>query len=152
MSEIKQSIRIKSPKARVFNALTSGQELMRWFPSRVESDARPGGKFKFVFEFNAAEQNGTQEGAYIATTPNEKFSYGWTVKPSGLATTVSISLTETDGETTVNLVHSGWPDNPEGEKMRDGHAGPWSFYLPNLKAYLEIGADERAAKLGQKIY
>ena len=41
-------------------------------------------------------------------------------------------------------------DNADGEKMREGHAGPWSFYMQNLKSYLEEGEDERTTKFGQK--
>ncbi len=150
MSDIKQEVRVKASKSTVYNALTSAKELMRWFPTRVESDPRPGGKYKFEWEFNAAEHNGDQAGTYIAVTPNEKFSYGWIVKPSGHPTTVTFSLAEANGETLVILVHSGWPDNAEGEKMREGHAGPWNFYMENLKSYLERGVDERATKFAQK--
>ncbi len=50
-SFIKQTVVIKSSQENVFKALTKADELVRWFPSRAESDPRPGGKFKLFWDF-----------------------------------------------------------------------------------------------------
>jgi len=148
---IVDSIAVKAPRATVFKALTDAKEMMRWFPTRVQSDARTGGKFKFEWDFNAAEQNGSQTGAYLEVVPNEKISYTWQAgKEPAMSTTVTFTLSEADGETLVQLEHSGWGDGPGADEMRGNHAGPWHFYLGNLKSYLEEGTDQRAAAIGQK--
>lgn len=146
---IKQSVTVNAPRNKVFKALTDAAELMRWFPTKVESDARSGGRFKFTWEFAAAEQNGSQEGKYKDVVPNEKLSYGWQGGPNA-DTTVEFRLSDSGGATTVQLVHSGWPSSNEGKQLIERHEGPWGFYMQNLKAYLEEGKDERTAKLGQK--
>jgi uncharacterized protein YndB with AHSA1/START domain len=143
-------VSVHAPRAVVFEALTSPQVLMRWFPTRAESDPRTGGKFKFYWDFAAAGQDGTQEGTYSDVVPNERISYKWQAGPAPLSTNVTIALREANGETSVHLVHSGWQESEEGNALRANHAGPWSFYLANLKSYLERGVDERTAKLGQK--
>ena len=125
--------------------------MMRWFPTRVQSDPRTGGKFKFEWDFNAAEQNGSQEGSYLEVIPNKKTSYRWEAgKDPAVPTTVTFELAEADGQTTVQLSHSGWGAGPGAGELREMHAGPWSFYLANLKSCLKAGRDGRAAALGQK--
>jgi uncharacterized protein YndB with AHSA1/START domain len=144
-------VAIKAPCAAVFKALTDAGELMKWFPTRVQSDARAGGKFRFEWDFNAAEQNGSQEGTYLEVTPNQKVSYGWQAGMNpAVPTTVTFELAGEGDETTVTLNHAGFGDGPDAETLRSNHAGPWHFYMQNLKSYLEDGKDGRAAALGQK--
>ncbi len=148
---IVEQIVVKAPRALVFKALTDARELTKWFPTRVQSDARTGGKFRFEWDFNAAEQNGRLEGTYLEVVPDRKISYGWAAgKDPSVPTTVTFELSEAGGETTVSLSHAGWGEGPGAEELRANHAGPWHFYMQNLKSYLEKGEDGRAAAIGQK--
>ena len=146
-SFIKQSVVVKASPEVVFKALTQADELARWFPTRAESDPRAGGKIKLVWEFADASQNGSQEGVYVEVVPNEKFSYTWTADT--VPTLVTFTLSESDGETTVDLEHSTSHDGADEKKLHDDHADQWGFFLMNLKGYLEAGADLRAEKLNQ---
>lgn len=146
-SFIKQDVTIKSPINVVFKALTEAEELMKWFPTRVESDPRSGWKFKFEWEFTDASQNGTQEGEYVDVIPNEKLTYTWTAK--SIPTLVTFVLTESDGETKVALDHSTAQNGADEKMLRDEHADQWGFFLMNLKGYLEAGMDMRNEKLNQ---
>jgi len=146
-SFVKQTMTIKSPQKVVFKALTQADELMRWFPTRVESDPRPGGKFKFAWEFANANENGSQEGEYVEVVPNKKLSYTWTAE--SIPTLVTINLSETNGETTVDLDHSSVQDGADEKKLHEMHANQWGFFLMNLKSYLEAGMDLRKEKLNQ---
>ena len=56
----------------VFEALTDAEQLARWFPTKVESDARTGGKFVYSWEFAQAEQNGSQQGEYLEVVANQE--------------------------------------------------------------------------------
>ncbi|KXK61390.1 ATPase [Micromonospora rosaria] len=47
--------RYPHPPTRVWAALTTGAELSRWFPCRVEIDARPGGSLTLDFGDGAPE-------------------------------------------------------------------------------------------------
>ena len=146
-SFIKQSVSIKKPLEVVFKALTQADELVRWFPSRAESDPRPGGKFKLFWDFTDPSQNGSQEGEYVEVIPNEKLSYTWTA--DSVRTLVTFVLSEANGETTVDLDHSTTQNGVDEKKLHDDHANQWGFFLMNLKGYLEAGMDLRNEKLNQ---
>ena len=142
-----QEITIKSSKDVVFKAISEADELMRWFPTKVESDPRTGGKFKFEWKFTDASQNGSQEGEFVEVIPNEKLTYTWTAK--SISTLVTFVLSESNGETTVELDHSTAQDGADEKMLHDEHADQWGFFLMNLKGYLEAGMDMRTEKLNQ---
>lgn len=146
-SFVHQTVTIKSTPEVVFKALTQADQLMRWFPTRVESDPRPGGKFKFSWEFANASENGSQQGEFVEIVPNRKLSYTWTAE--SIPTLVTFKLSESDGETTVELDHSSMQEGADHQKLHDMHANQWGFFLMNLKSYLEAGMDLRKEKLNQ---
>ena len=49
--KIESSIQVRVPPEKVFQAITQHAELERWFPTRAETDPRPGGKFVLSFDF-----------------------------------------------------------------------------------------------------
>jgi len=149
MSFFKHSLTVKKPKEVVFKTLTQADELIRWFPSRAESDPKPGGKIKLFFDFIDASQNGSQAGEYVEVISGEKLSYTWTVAEGSVPTLVTFLLKETNGETTVDLDHSTSHEGADEKKLHDGHANQWGFFLMNLKGYLEAGMDLRKEKLNQ---
>ena len=146
-SFIKQSVTIKSPRNQVFNALTQANRLMRWFPTLSESDPRPGGKLMLTWEFENANENGSQEGKYVEVIPNEKVSYTWNA--DSVPTLVTFDLKDVKGETVVELDHSTDQDGVDEKKLQEDHNNQWGFFLINLKGYLEAGADLRKEKLNQ---
>jgi uncharacterized protein YndB with AHSA1/START domain len=146
-SFINQTVVVKSPRDVVYKALTEADELTHWFPTRAESDPRAGGRIKLFWDFTDASQNGSQEGEYVEVVPNEKFSYTWTA--DSIPTLVTFTLSEANGETTVDLEHSTSHDGADEKKLHDDHANQWGFFLMNLKGYLEAGADLRNEKLNQ---
>jgi len=144
ISFIEQTVVVRKPQADVFKALTDADELMRWFPTRVESDPRAGGKFKFTWEFVNAEENGSQEGEYVEIQPTDMLSYTW---KADVPTLVTFNLSEADGETTVVLDHASLQEGADLDKLRSDHVNQWGFFLMNLKGYLEAGMDMRVEKL-----
>lgn len=146
---VHQTVTIKSSPEAVFNALTRADELTRWFPTRAESDPRPGGSFNYTWEFTDASQNGSQQGQYLEFAPNNRLSYTWTA--DSILTLVTFDLTESDGETTVELDHSSMQPGADQEKLHEMHANQWEFFLMNLKSYLETGTDLRQEKLNQVV-
>lgn len=145
----KHSLTIAKSKEVVFNALTQANELTRWFPSRAESDPKPGGALKLFWDFTDASHNGSQDGKYVELVSNEKVSYTWLVTEGAVPTLVTILLKEANGETTLDLEHSTSHTGADEKKLHDGHAMQWGFFLMNLKGYLEAGMDMRAEKLNQ---
>lgn len=149
ISFFKHSISVTKPREVVFKALTQADQLVRWFPSRAESDPRAGGNFKLFWDFTEASQNGSQEGNYVEFVPGEKVSYTWMVTEGSVPTLVTILLKEANGETTLELDHSTTHEGADEKKLHDGHANQWEFFLMNLKGYLEAGMDLRKEKLNQ---
>jgi uncharacterized protein YndB with AHSA1/START domain len=146
-----QTVTVRATPEAVFRALTSAEVLQRWFPTRAQTDPRPGGEFQYGWDFADAAQNGTQKGHYVDCVPGSKVSYTWEAGQNpARQTTVTFTIKPDGDQTTVSLAHTDFGPGPEGEKLRDYHAGPWTFYMSNLKTYLESGVDNRAAALGQK--
>ena len=136
-----------SPDA-VFHALTDADELARWWVTSAESDARTGGSYSYRFEFEDESRNHTYTGEYIDVTPGARVAYPWT---TGLGPTeVDFRIEPAGGGTRVRLVHSGWGESGDWDESVQMHEEGWSFFLDNLKAYLERGEDTRAAAMGMK--
>jgi uncharacterized protein YndB with AHSA1/START domain len=146
---IELSTEIQASPDAVFHALVDADELVRWFPSRAESDARPGGAFEYAYEFEQdPSRNHTYSGEYRDVTPNERVSYPWNGK---LGTTeVEFRLEAANGGTRLTLAHSGWGTGAEWDESLEMHRQGWGFFLGNLKAYLEGGADQRGGAMGMK--
>jgi uncharacterized protein YndB with AHSA1/START domain len=132
----------------VFRALTDAGELVRWWPSSAESNARTGGGFSYRFEFDDASRNHTYAGTYHDVIPNERISYPW---QGGLGETrVDVSLRPAGNGTELTLVHSGWGAGDDWDEAVRIHEQGWAFFLDNLKAYLERGEDARASQMGMR--
>jgi uncharacterized protein YndB with AHSA1/START domain len=146
---IELSTEIEAPPEAVFRALVDADELVRWFPSRAESDPRPGGAFEYAYEFEQdPSRNHTYSGEYREVAPNERVAYPWNGK---LGTThVEVRLAPAGGGTEVTLRHSGWGTGTDWDESLEMHRQGWSFFLGNLKAHLEGGEDARATAMGMK--
>jgi uncharacterized protein YndB with AHSA1/START domain len=132
----------------VFRALTDADELARWWTTSAESDARTGGSYSHRFEFEDASRNHTYAGEYIEVVSGERVRYPWL---TGLGPTeVDFRVEPSGGGARVRLAHSGWGDGGDWDASVEMHEQGWSFFLDNLKAYLERGEDDRAAAMGMK--
>ena len=145
---IELSTEVAAPPEAVFRALTDASELARWFPSSAESDPRTGGAFTYRFDFGDPEKDHVSAGEYRDVVANERVSYPWRT-PQG-PTEVEFRLWRSNGATVVELTHSGWGEGAEWEQSQENHRQGWSFFLQNLKAYLEGGDDGRSAAMGMQ--
>ena len=147
---IAHKVTINASREQVFNSLVEADGLTGWFLSKAESEAKTGGRFKYSWEFNNAEQNGSQEGAYSEVAAPEKVSYPW--QAGDTPTKVTFKVKDDGDQTTVHLVHTGFGAANNPEELKEMHDGPWQFYMMNLKNHLENGGDLRAEQLGQVTY
>jgi uncharacterized protein YndB with AHSA1/START domain len=140
---------IGAPPDLVFRALTDAGELARWWTSSGESDARTGGAFSYRFEFEDPSRDHTYEGVYHDVTAGERVSYPW--QTSLGETTVDVRLRPSGDGTELTLTHTGWRSGAEADEAIALHEQGWSFFLDNLKSYLEGGADLRiGGPMGQR--
>lgn len=143
-----------SPK-RVFRAWTDPNELERWFFTDCQIDARLGGVYRFNWR---AKDNPNRDHARFGTILDfeepRALSFEWDgfrIKRQEKPTAVSISIEDTEDGSMLTLVHSGWGDEPEWQEERRSHIAGWSFYLDNLKRFLEGGPDLRPQHWGQLV-
>jgi len=140
---------IEASPATVFHALTDAGELARWWTSSSESEPRTGGFFSYRFEFEDPSRNHTYEGTYDDVTADERVSYPWQAA-LGETTVDVVVLAQGDG-TELTLTHSGWGSDAAAAEAIELHEQGWSFFLDNLKSYLEGGDDLRVGgPMGQK--
>ena len=149
---IQQTYTITSPREKVFKALTDPKELTLWWMSKSLSNPQNGGSFEYVWEFDDPSRNGKQAGQYQEVIPNQKLIYPWEAGDNGGAhnTTVEITLHDAPEGTLLELAHAGYKSGGDWDQVYEMTAQAWGFFLGNLKGYLENGADNRAAVLGQK--
>jgi uncharacterized protein YndB with AHSA1/START domain len=133
-------IDIDAPPSRVFDALTSPEQLASWWGSADtyrthdwELDLQEGGEWSC----KATSTNGmlgTVGGRYLVIDRPRVLSYTW--KPSwdgGHETTVRYELSETRSGTRVKVLHNGFGDR--AESCRD-HANGWNRVLGWLTDHL----------------
>ena len=70
--------RLSHPVEVVWRAITEGDELAYWFPSRVEVDElRPGAEMTFRFEHMPLDAPSTMRGRVIEFDPPRRFAFDW---------------------------------------------------------------------------
>lgn len=137
---IVEEIRINASAERVFEALISPEERVKWWgadgsfhTTHMESDLRPGGRWAM----RGLRMNGEPfsiTGEYRQIVRPRLLVFTWL--PDWLGgkevSLVRIALNEDQGVTTVRLTHSGLSD----EARRTSHRG-WPQILAWLRAYTE---------------
>jgi uncharacterized protein YndB with AHSA1/START domain len=129
-----------APRELVFRALTDPELIPQWWGLRANTtvvdqfDARPGGKWRFVEHAPDGTEHGFR-GEIREIVPPERFT--WTFEYEGMPghiVTDTMSLTESDGKTTITA-HSVFA-TPED---RDGM----------IQAGMETGANESYDRLAE---
>jgi uncharacterized protein YndB with AHSA1/START domain len=135
-----EEIRISAPAERVFEALISPEERVKWWgaegsfqTTHMESDLRSGGRWVM----RGLRVNGepfTITGEYREIVRPRLLVFTWLPDWQGNAeiSLVRIDLDEDQGVTTLRLTHSGLTV----EARRTGHRG-WPQILARLQAYAE---------------
>jgi len=140
-------IEIAAPPERVFQAITTGDELMRWWISPTcdlemwKIDPRPGGRWQFKTGKSTQVINGVDtyeaHGEILEYSPPRMLVYTWIAnwndQPSQ-TTVVSWVLTATKGGTHVKVTHSGLSKMPVARK---DYAGGWTGVLGLLRKFTE---------------
>lgn len=137
---IVEEITIIATADRVFTALTSPEERVRWWgaegrfkTTHVESDLRPGGKW-LMRGIGVGGRPFVIEGVYQEVRRPNVLSFTWlpSWQENVCETIVRFDFEERDGTTTVRLTHSGL----DTESTRAQHRG-WPDILAWLKRFVE---------------
>lgn len=149
---------IKATPERVYKALTDARDLEKWFPTKVETDPRPGGKYKFVFLSKDGSTDHAREGHFIELIPGKLVSYDWNAAfmkmmpeggPTELPTKVEWHLEPAPGGTKLTLKHTGWGESDVWNMMLQGHTQGWDVFVRNLEMWMDGKEDIRGKELGK---
>jgi uncharacterized protein YndB with AHSA1/START domain len=119
------SVHIDAVPERVFDYFTKPEAIVRWMGDYAALDPTPGGEF--TLDINGVPVRGR----YLEVDPPRRLLLSWghagsNRLPPG-ASTVEITLTPSDGGTTVTIVHSGLP-----AAEADQHRLGWPHFLERL--------------------
>ena len=137
---IVEEITIRASADRVFTALTSPEERVKWWgaegrfkTTHVESDLRPGGKW-LMRGIGVGGRPFTIQGVYQEVLRPNVLSFTWlpSWQQDACETLVRFDFESGDGVTTVRLTHTGL----KTESSRAQHRG-WPDILAWLKRFLE---------------
>ena len=124
---IKQSISINASAAKVYQALISAEQFSEVTGAPAEISSDEGGEFSCF--------GGQITGRHIELIPDQRIVQSWRVKawPEGVFSEVRFDLSASGDSTTLELTHTGYPDDA-AEHLEPG----WhKMYWEPLKAYLE---------------
>ncbi len=127
---------IRAPRERVFDAFVSEKGIRSWMCPRgmgipvASVDPRVGGSFRLTMRARNGESF-TAGGIYREIERPERLVYTWAWEGEGMPnmeTLISVSFSERDGGTEVQMTHSGFPD----AALCDSHRQGWSSSLNKL--------------------
>lgn len=131
---------VHATPARVWAAITSPDEINRWFTARCEFEARVGGRVLYWWsseqparpDYVAPSRFGTAAEVRIESwEPPRSFRVRALNHWPG---TVEFRIDPTPGGSRVAVEHEGFPQRDDWHK---GHVEGWKYHLDLLKHYLE---------------
>lgn len=133
--EAKQSVFVRAPREKVYDAFATAEGLDGWFTRGSRVDARPGGALLFRWVDWGAEKeiNTDAQGRVLEAKRPERFVFEW--GEPGSESTVEIVFETRDGGTLVRLREYGFRTI---EKVVD-NAGGWGEALTLVKFWVEHG-------------
>lgn len=130
---LEKELFIQASPERVFQALTTKDDLERWFLVKAEIDLRPGGAIRFEWGPDAVEI-----GKILVLEPPLRLSYTWeALEPS--PTTITFELTAENDGTRLHLIHTGIGEGEDWDSYYTSVDSGWSTHVNNLTAWLETG-------------
>jgi len=125
---IEQTITIKSSAAKVYDALTNAEQFSELTGAPAEISLDEGGAFLMF--------GGEINGRHLELVHGKRIVQAWRVTnmwDEGVYSIVKFDLAESDGETTLTMTHTGYPEDA-AEHLEPG----WhKMYWEPLKAHLE---------------
>jgi uncharacterized protein YndB with AHSA1/START domain len=120
-----------------FDAWTTAEQLVEWFPSWAEMTVTEGGEYRFGWDGWDDQWTGT----YVAVDRPNRIVFTWqppaAVFPQGAyETIVTLTFEDLDGATRLVLEHGGF----QGGAEMESHLEAWRGYLYNLRAFLLQGS------------
>ena len=139
--EIRHSVFIRAPRAKVWAALTTAEALDAWWGTRgSEIDLRPGGKLTLRWRGWGPERdiNADRECTVSEVLPQKRFVFRWG-ETADTMTTVEFALEDRDGGTLLRLREHGFAPTAKGRESFEGNSLGWGEVSILIKFYIEHG-------------
>ena len=139
--EIRHSVFIRAPRAKVWAALTTAQAMDAWWGTRgSEIDLRPGGKLTLRWRGWGPERdiNADRECDVVEVLPPKRFVFRWGETPE-MMTTVEFDLEERADGTLLRLREHGFAPTSKGRESFKGNSLGWGEASTLIKFYVEHG-------------
>lgn len=144
VDKIEQTIDLPFSQERVWRAITSPEELSRWFGDKITLEPVVGSDINFVWH-----EYGTSSGRVEVYDPPSQFAYRWRAHgvearepmTSDNSTLVTFTLTPTAEGTRLDLLETGFAslrENVRAISLQENTSG-WRTELGELVEYLEQG-------------
>ena len=126
MKRIEVEKTINAPIAKVWKAVSIGEEISKWF---IQADFKPEVGYAYTFK----HEDTNIKGEVTETDEPNKLVYTWEVEGTGLNSTVEWHLEEDGDSTNVKIVHYGDSENTEMlTNMFKSFEEGWTDCLNNL--------------------
>ena len=124
------------PIDRVWNAISKGEELTKWF---INADFKPEKEFEYTFTSEPNEKGCTTITGKVLEANPYTLIYTWIVAGTSVETTVTWRL-KSEGKTTILFLEHSGIENYSGETapaMMESFEGGWMNCLDLLLAHLD---------------
>jgi uncharacterized protein YndB with AHSA1/START domain len=129
-------IAVKAAASKVFKAWTDSKELCKWFAYDAEVEPHKGGKFSLTDLYG-----NTWELMFLAVRKNSRIHFTFGMNDEQ----VVVKLRKSGSYSIIELIQFNMKTTPnhKWDTHMEQKVG-WTFFLTNLKAYLEHGVDLRS--------
>jgi len=135
-SQFKLRVFINKPVSKVFEAWTKDKIVSKWFTEKTVIEPKKNGRI--YFEWLAGEK---MEAKVISISKNRHFTFPFGNKGER----VKVSFKKAGRGSVCELHQYNMKTSPESKwMMHRGCIQGWTFFLTNLKSYLENGIDLRS--------
>jgi uncharacterized protein YndB with AHSA1/START domain len=140
---LEKDLFIKATPDRVFQALTTKEDLERWFVKCAEVDLRPGGAVRFSWKPGTFEV-----GKILVLEPPHRLSYSWETFGPG-PTTITFELTAERDGTRLHLTHTNIGTGEDWDTYYTSINSGWNAHLVDLISWLETSMCPPPGSRGQ---
>lgn len=127
---------VGASQSKVFNAWLDDRQITKWFPSKARHDPRKGGAFHWEWPVGAS-----YEGEFLSIKKNQsiKFTFG------NKGEEVEVKFHRYGSGTVCEIRQYNMKTGPKDRwEMHRGCLQGWTFFLANLKSFLENKKDLRS--------
>lgn len=142
----KATVYVRASVPQIYVAWSTAQGIKQWFPKKATYFS-PDGNARKANEMAEAGDNfewewiggHTLKGQVLECEQDKSFKFTF-----GSPVTVSVNLEEDEGSTRITVLQENIPNTEEGRLNQHLKCRlSWTFYLNNLKAFVELHGDLR---------